>query len=49
MTYPRILRVHPKVIPNNVDSIVKLEFNKTSLHDLSYLKVRFHTYEYNMS
>ncbi len=39
-TYPRILRVHPPVIPSNLESVVLLQFNLTSLHELEYLKVR---------
>jgi len=33
LTYPQILRVHPAEIPsNNLDSLVLLQFNLTSLH-----------------
>lgn len=32
LTYPRILRVHPAVIPSNMESIVFLQFNLTLLY-----------------
>ncbi len=49
MIFPRILRVHPSIIPNNVASLVKFEFNKTSLHDLEYLKLIIGTIEKNLT
>lgn len=49
MTFPRILRVHPPTIPNNRASLVLLQFNKTSLHDLEHLKIRIGQLEYNMT
>ena len=39
MTLPQLKQVHPLVIPNNIDSIVKLEFNASSLHELEHLQV----------
>lgn len=49
MTFPRILRVHPSTVPNNVASLVKLEFHKSSLHDLEHLKIRIGDVEKNLS
>ena len=40
LTYPKILRVHPPVIPSNMESLVLFQFNLTSLHELEYLKLR---------
>ena len=40
LTYPQILRVHPAVVPSNMESLVLLQFNLTSLHELEYLKLR---------
>ena len=40
LTYPQILRVHPNIVPSNMDSLVLLQFNLTSLHQLEYLKLR---------
>jgi hypothetical protein len=49
MTFPRIIRVHPSTVPNNRASLVLLEFNKTSLHDLEHFKVRIGQLDYDMS
>ena len=49
MTFPRILRVHPSIVPNNRASLVLLQFNKTSLNDLEHFKVRIGQLDYNMS
>ena len=49
MTFPRIIRVHPSTVPNNRASLVLLEFNKTSLHDLEHFNVRIGQLDYNMS
>ena len=49
MTFPRILRVHPSTVPNNRASLVLLQFNKTSLHDLEHLRLGIGQLDYNMS
>ena len=49
MTFPRILRVDTPTVPKNRASLVLLQFNKTSLHDLEHFKVRIGQLEYNMS
>lgn len=40
LTLPKVLKAHPPAIPNNLETLLQIEFREASLHTLQFFQVK---------